>query len=81
MQGYLLFFILLLILIDFYLQKKINNKGYVFLCINKGRLRYPILVLFVAFFIYFVIKKQYLLILCMLYMLRMIDKLIYIDKK
>lgn len=68
-------------MIDFYLQKKINNKGYVFLCINKGRLRYPILVLFVAFFIYFVIKKQYLLILCMLYMLRIIDKLIYIDKK
>ncbi|MBD9190233.1 MAG: hypothetical protein EGQ25_05065 [Catenibacterium mitsuokai] len=81
MQGYLLFFILLLILIDFYLQKKINNKGYVFLCINKGRLRYPILVLFVASFIYFVLKKQYLLILCMLYMLRIIDKLIYIDKK
>ena len=83
MQGNLLdiFFILLLMLIDFYLQKKINNKGYVFLCINKGRLRYPILVLFVAFFIYFVIKKQYLLILCMLYMLRIIDKLIYIDKK
>lgn len=83
MQGNLLdiFFILLLILIDFYLQKKINKKGYVYLCINKGRLRYPILVLFVAFFIYFIIKKQYLLILCMLYMLRIIDKLIYIDKK
>ena len=83
MKGNLLdiFFILLLMLIDFYLQKKINKKGYVFLCINKGRLRYPILVLFVAFFIYFVIKKQYLLILCMLYMLRIIDKLIYIDKK
>lgn len=68
-------------MIDFYLQKKINKKGYVFLCINKGRLRYPILVLFVAFFIYFIIKKQYLLILCMLYMLRIIDKLIYINKK
>lgn len=83
MPGYLLgiFFILLLVVIDFYLQKKINKKGYVFLCINKGRLRYPILVLFVALFIYFVIKKQYLLILCMLYMLRIIDKLIYIDKK
>ena len=83
MQGSLLdiFFILLLIVIDFCLQKKINKKGYVYLCINKGRLRYPILVLFVAFFIYFVIKKQYLLILCMLYMLRIIDKLIYIDKK
>lgn len=83
MQGYLLgiFFILLLVVIDFYLQKKINKKGYVFLCINKGRLRYPILVLFVAFFIYFVIEKQYLLILCMLYILRIIDKLIYIDKK
>ena len=83
MQGNLLdiFFILLLMLIDFYLQKKINKKGYELLCINKGRLRYPILVLFVAFFIYFVIKKQYLLILCMLYMLRIIDKLIYIDKK
>lgn len=66
MQGYLLgiFFILLLVVIDFYLQKKINKKGYVFLCINKGRLRYPILVLFVTFFIYFVIEKQYLLILC-----------------
>lgn len=58
MQGYLLFFILLLILIDFYLQKKINNKGYVFLCINKGRLRYPILVLFVAFFIYLFRHKE-----------------------
>lgn len=81
MQGYLLFFILLLILIDFYLQKKINNKGYVFLCINKGRLRYPILILFVASFIYFVLKKQYLLILLILYILRIIDKLIYIDKK
>lgn len=83
MQGYLLgiFFILLLVVIDFYLQKKINKKGYVFLCINKGRLRYPILVLFVAFFIYFVIEKQFLLILCMLYILRIIDKLIYIDKK
>lgn len=83
MQGYLLgiFFILLLLVIDFYLQKKINKKGSVFLCINKGRLRYPILVLFVAFFIYFVIEKQYLLILCMLYILRIIDKLIYIDKK
>lgn len=83
MQGYLLgiFFILLLVVIDFYLQKKINKKGYVFLCINKGRLRYPILVLFVAFFIYFVIEKQYLLILCMLYILRIIYKLIYIDKK
>ena len=83
MQGYLLgiFFILLLLVIDFYLQKKINKKGYVFQCINKGRLRYPILVLFVAFFIYFVIEKQYLLILCMLYILRIIDKLIYIDKK
>lgn len=83
MPGYLLgiFFILLLVVIDFYLQKKINKKGYVFLCINKGRLRYPTLVLFVAFFIYFVIKKQYLLILCMLYVLRIIDKLIYIDKK
>lgn len=59
MQGNLLdiFFILLLILIDFYLQKKINKKGYVYLCINKGRLRYPILVLFVASFIYFVLKK------------------------
>ena len=82
MQGYLLgiFFILLLVVIDFYLQKKINKKGYVFLCINKGRLRYQYLFYFVAFFIYFVIKKQYLLILCMLYMLRIIDKLIYIDR-
>ena len=71
---------LLLILIDFYLQKKINNKGYVFLYINKGRLRYPILVLFVAFFVYFLLKKQYLFILCFLYVSRIIDKLIYIHK-
>ena len=82
MQGYLLgiFFILLLVVIDFYLQKKINKKGYVFLCINKGRLRYPILVLFVAFFVYFLLKKQYLLILCLLCVLKIIDKLIYIHK-
>ena len=82
MQGYLLYIciILLLMLIDFYLQKKINKKGYVFLYINKGRLRYPILVLYVAFFVYFFLKKQYLLILCLLYVLRIIDKLIYIHK-
>lgn len=71
---------LLLILIDFYLQKKINKKGYVFLYINKGRLRYPILVLFVAFFVYFLLKKQFLLILCLLFVLKIIDKLIYIHK-
>lgn len=71
------FFILLLILIDFYLQKKINKKGYVYLCINKGRLRYPMLVLFVASFIYFVLKKQYLLILYILCILKIIDKLDY----
>ena len=82
MQGYLLYIciILLLMLIDFYLQKKVNKKGYVFLYINKGRLRYPILVLYVAFFVYFLLKKQYLLILCLLYVLRTIDKLIYIHK-
>ena len=82
MQGYLLYIciILLLMLIDFYLQKKINKKEYVFLYINKGRLRYPILVLFVAFFVYFLLNKQYLLILCLLYVLRLIDKLIYIHK-
>ena len=82
MQGYLLYIciILLLMLIDFYLQKKINKKGYVFLYINKGRLRYPILVLFVAFFVYFLLNKQYLLIICLLYVLRIIDKLIYIHK-
>lgn len=71
---------LLLILIDFYLQKKINKKGYVFLYINKGRLRYPILVVFVAFFVYFLLKKQFLLILCLLFVLKIIDKLIYIHK-
>lgn len=57
MQGSLLDIFLLLIVIDSYLQKEINKKGYVYLCINKGRLRYPILVLFVASFIYFVLKK------------------------
>lgn len=72
--------ILVLIVIDFYLQKKINEKGYVFLYINKTRLRYIILVLFVALFVYFILKKQYLLILCLLCFLRIIDKLIYIYK-
>lgn len=59
MQGSLLdiFFILLLIVIDFCLQKKINKKGYVYLCINKGRLRYPILVFFCGFFYLFRSKK------------------------
>lgn len=72
--------ILVLIVIDFYLQKKINEKGYVFLYINKTRLRYIILALFVALFVYFVLKQQYLLILCLLGLLRIIDKLIYIYK-
>lgn len=80
MQRNLLYIGIILLLIDFYLQKKINKKGYVFLYINKGRLRYPILVLFVAFFVYFLLEKQYLLILCLLYVLRIIDKLIYIHK-
>ena len=72
--------ILVLIVIDFYLQKKINEKGYVFLYINKTRLRYIILALFVALFVYFILKRQYLLILCLLCFLRIIDKLIYIYK-
>lgn len=80
MQRNLLYIGIILLLIDFYLQKKINKKGYVFLYIYKGRLRYPILVLFVAFFVYFLLEKQYLLILCLLYVLRIIDKLIYIHK-
>ena len=82
MQRNLLYIciILLLMLIDFYLQKKINKKGYVFLYINKTRLRYIILALFVALFVYFVLKQQYLLILCLLGLLRIIDKLIYIYK-
>ena len=71
---------IILVLIDFYLQKKINEKGYVFLYINKTRLRYIILALFVALFVYFVLKQQYLLILCLLGLLRIIDKLIYIYK-
>lgn len=80
MQRNLLYIGIILLLIDFYLQKKINKKGYVFLYINKGRLRYLILVLFVVFFVYFLLQKQYLLILCFLYVLRIIDKLIYIHK-
>ena len=72
--------ILVLIVIDFYLQKKINEKGYVFLYINKSKLRYPILALFVPLFIFLILKKQYLLILCLLCFLRIIDKLIYIYK-
>lgn len=80
MQRNLLYIGIILLLIDFYLQKKINKKGYVFLYINKGRLRYPILVLFVVFFVYFLLQKRYLLILCLLYVLRIIDKLIYIHK-
>lgn len=72
---------LLLMLIDFCLQNKINEKGYVFLYINKSKLRYPILALFVPLFIFLILKKQYLLILCLLYVLRIGDKLIYLYKK
>ena len=68
-------------LIDFCLQNKINEKGYVFLYINKSKLRYPILALFVPLFIFLILKKQYLLILCLLYVLRIGDKLIYLYKK
>ena len=68
-------------LIDFCLQNKINEKGNVFLYINKSKLRYPILALFASLFIFFIIKKQYLSILCLLYVLRIGDKLIYLYKK
>lgn len=78
---YNILIVLLLMLIDFYLQNKINEKGYVFLYINKSKLRYPILALFASLFIFFIIKKQYLSILCLLYVLRIGDKLIYLYKK
>ena len=72
--------VLLVVLIDFFLQNKIDEKRYVFLYINKSRLRYLILVLFLAFFLYFLLNKKYLLILCLLGFLRIIDKFIYIYK-
>ncbi len=82
MQGDLfnIIIVLLVVMIDFFLQKKIDEKGYVFLYINKSRLRYLILVLFLTFFVYFLLKKEYLLILCLLGFLRIIDKFIYIYK-
>lgn len=78
---YNILIVLLLMLIDFYLQNKINEKGYVFLYINKSKLRYPILALFASLFIFLILKKQYLLILCLLCVLRIGDKLIYLYKK
>lgn len=78
---YNILIVLLLMLIDFCLQNKINEKGNVFLYINKSKLRYPILALFASLFIFFILKKQYLSILCLLYVLRIGDKLIYLYKK
>lgn len=70
-----------LIIIDFYLQKHLRIKGEIFLEINKYKFRYVIAGIFLVTLICLIVNKKYLLSICCLSSLRIIDKLLYIYKK
>ena len=69
---------IVLIIIDFFLQKYIGQKGYIFLEINKYKLKFILMAVLLVLLIYSIVNKKYLLFICWLSLLRIIDKLIYI---
>ncbi len=70
-----------LIIIDFYLQKYLRIKGEIFVEINKYKFSCAIAGIFLVSLIYLIVNKKYLLSICCLSLLRIIDKLLYIYKK
>ena len=69
---------IVLIIIDFFLQKYIGQKGYIFLEINKYKLKFILMAVLLVLLIYSIVNKKYLLFICWLSLLKIIDKLIYI---
>lgn len=69
---------IVLIIIDLCLQKYIGQKGYIFLEINKYKLKFILVAVSLVLLIYSIVNKKYLLFICWLSLLRIIDKLIYI---
>lgn len=69
---------IVLIIIDFFLQKYIGQKGYIFLEINKYKLKFILVAVSLVLLIYSIVNKKYLLFICWLSLLKIIDKLIYI---
>lgn len=69
---------IVLIIIDFCLQKYIGQKGYIFLEINKYKLKFILVAVSLVLLIYSIVNKKYLLFICWLSLLKIIDKLIYI---
>lgn len=69
---------IVLIIIDLCLQKYIGQKGYIFLEINKYKLKFILVAVSLVLLIYSILNKKYLLFICWLSLLKIIDKLIYI---
>lgn len=69
---------IVLIIIDLCLQKYIGQKGYIFLEINKYKLKFILVAVSLVLLIYSIVNKKYLLFICWLSLLKIIDKLIYI---
>ena len=69
---------LVLVIIDFCLQKYIGQKGDIFLEINKYKLKFILVAVLLVLLIYSIVNKKYLLFICWLSLLKIIDKLIYI---
>lgn len=69
---------IVLIIIDFCLQKYIGQKGYIFLEINKYKLKFILVAVSLVLLIYSIVNKKYLLFICWLSLLKIIDKLMYI---
>ena len=69
---------IVLIIIDFFLQKYIGQKGYIFIEINKYNLKFILMAVLLVLLIYSIVNKKYLLFICWLSLLKIIDKLIYI---
>lgn len=71
---------IILIAIDFYLQKHLRKEGKIFLEINKYKFRFILVGILLILLIYLIVNKEYLLCICCLSLLRIIDKLIYVYK-
>ena len=69
---------IVLIIIDLCFQKYIGQKGYIFLEINKYKLKFILVAVSLVLLIYSIVNKKYLLFICWLSLLRIIDKLMYI---
>ena len=70
----------ILFVMDLCLQRYINRQEVMFFKINKYKLKYVLAGILLLLLIYSIAYKEYWLFICCLFLLRIIDKLIYIIK-